>query len=60
LAHLLAAAPMALAARRAVAQGTAWSMATEYPATRVGRRPADVAPLARRRRRSARLHAPGA
>ena len=35
LAHLLAAAPMALAARRTVAQGTAWSMATEYPATTV-------------------------
>src|SRR6266851_3339081 len=35
LAHLLVAAPMALAARRAVAQGTAWSMATEYPATTV-------------------------
>src|SRR5258708_13257490 len=35
LAHLLAAAPMALAARRAVAQGAAWSMATEYPATTV-------------------------
>ena len=35
LAHLLAAAPMALAAGRAVAQGTAWSMATEYPATTV-------------------------
>src|SRR5258708_34131940 len=35
LAHLLAAAPMALAARRTVAQGIAWSMATEYPATTV-------------------------
>src|SRR3979490_2036339 len=35
LAHLLASAPMALAARRAVAQGTAWSMASEYPATTV-------------------------
>src|SRR5260370_4153179 len=35
LAHLLAAAPMALAARRTVAQGMAWSMATEYPATTV-------------------------
>jgi TRAP-type transport system periplasmic protein len=35
LAHLLAAAPMELAARRTLAQGTAWSMATEYPATTV-------------------------
>jgi TRAP-type C4-dicarboxylate transport system substrate-binding protein len=35
LAHLLAAAPMALAARRTVAQGIAWSMATEYPSTTV-------------------------
>src|SRR5260370_8021944 len=35
VAHLLAAAPMALAARRTVAQGIAWSMATEYPATTV-------------------------
>ena len=34
-AHLLAAAPIALAARRTVAQGTVWSMATEYPATTV-------------------------
>ncbi len=33
--RLLAAAPMAVAARRTVAQGTAWSMATEYPATTV-------------------------
>ena len=35
LARLLAAAPMALAARRAIAQGAVWSMATEYPATTV-------------------------
>src|SRR5260370_38018253 len=35
VAQLLAAAPMALAARRTVAQGMAWSMATEYPATTV-------------------------
>ncbi|MGZ6016977.1 MAG: hypothetical protein ACXWKM_14660, partial [Phenylobacterium sp.] len=35
LAPLLAAAPMALAARRTAAQGTAWPMATEYPATTV-------------------------
>lgn len=33
--RLLAAAPMAVAARRTVAQGTAWAMATEYPATTV-------------------------
>ncbi|MGZ5903939.1 MAG: TRAP transporter substrate-binding protein [Reyranella sp.] len=35
MAPLLAAAPMALAARRTAAQGTAWPMATEYPATTV-------------------------
>jgi TRAP-type C4-dicarboxylate transport system substrate-binding protein len=34
-AHLLAAAPMALAARRTAAQGMTWSMATEYPASTV-------------------------
>ena len=32
---LLATAPIALATRGAVAQGTVWSMATEYPATTV-------------------------
>ena len=32
---LLAAAPIALVTRHAVAQGTVWSMATEYPATTV-------------------------
>src|SRR5580704_18566013 len=35
VARLLAAAPMAVAARRAVAQSTVWSMPTEYPATTV-------------------------
>jgi len=34
-ARLLATAPIALAARRTIAQGTVWSMATEYPATTV-------------------------
>jgi TRAP-type C4-dicarboxylate transport system substrate-binding protein len=35
LARLLAPAPIVLAARRAMAQGAAWSMATEYAATTV-------------------------
>jgi TRAP-type C4-dicarboxylate transport system substrate-binding protein len=35
LARLLAPAPIVLAARRAIAQGAAWSMATEYGATTV-------------------------
>jgi hypothetical protein len=32
LALLLAAPPIVLATRRTIAQGTVWSMATEYPA----------------------------
>jgi hypothetical protein len=35
LARLLAAVPIVLTARRTIAQGAAWSMATEYPATTV-------------------------